>query len=114
VDDSQRFQQIDGFGASLTDAAAWLFAKNSPGADRCRLQDALHRKEGIALSFLRQPIGSPTWRRPSIPMTIFACRQPRPAPPSRVNDYNLEHYSIKHDEEYILPQLRKALALNPI
>ena len=27
VDDSQRFQEIDGFGASLTDAAAWLFAK---------------------------------------------------------------------------------------
>lgn len=27
VDDSQRFQVIDGFGASLTDAAAWLFAK---------------------------------------------------------------------------------------
>src|SRR5579863_4799618 len=27
IDDAQRFQEIDGFGASLTDAAAWLFAK---------------------------------------------------------------------------------------
>ena len=27
VDDTQRFQEIDGFGASLTDAAGWLFAK---------------------------------------------------------------------------------------
>jgi glucosylceramidase len=27
VDDAQRFQEIDGFGASLTDAAAWLFAR---------------------------------------------------------------------------------------
>ena len=34
VDDSQRFQQIDGFGASLTDSAAWLLAKKLPPAER--------------------------------------------------------------------------------
>jgi len=28
VDETQRFQEIDGFGASLTDAAAWLFQKS--------------------------------------------------------------------------------------
>ena len=33
VDDGQRFQEIDGFGASLTDAAAWLFAKKLTPAE---------------------------------------------------------------------------------
>jgi O-glycosyl hydrolase len=59
VDDAQRFQQIDGFGASLTDSAAWLFAKKlSPAQTDAAFKTLFSRKDGIALSILRQPIGS--------------------------------------------------------
>jgi glucosylceramidase len=59
VDDAQRFQQIDGFGASLTDSAAWLFAKKLPPAQAdAAFKTLFSHKEGIGLSILRQPVGS--------------------------------------------------------
>ncbi|HMD76585.1 MAG TPA: glycoside hydrolase family 30 beta sandwich domain-containing protein [Terracidiphilus sp.] len=115
VDDAQRFQQIDGFGASLTDAAAWLFAKKlAPAQADAAFKTLFSRKDGIAVSFLRQPIGSS-----DLAATFYSyddlCVQTTTActTPVGVNDYNLQHYSLQHDQEYILPQLRKALALNP-
>jgi glucosylceramidase len=115
VDDAQRFQEIDGFGASLTDAAAWLFAKKlTPAQSDAAFKTFFSRKDGIALSFLRQPIGSS-----DLAVNFYSyddlCVQSTTActTPAGVNDYQLEHYSLKHDEEYILPELRKALALNP-
>jgi glucosylceramidase len=116
VDDTQRFQEIDGFGASLTDAAAWLFAKKlTPAQADAAFKTLFSRKNGIAVSFLRQPIGSS-----DLSATVYSyddlCVQSGTTActtPPGVNDYKLEHYSLKHDEEYILPQLRQALAINP-
>jgi len=115
VDDSQRFQEIDGFGASLTDAAAWLFAKKlTPAQADDAFKLLFSRKDGIALSMLRQPIGSS-----DLAVTFYSfddlCEQRTKActTPPGVNDYNLEHFSLTHDEEYILPLLRKAIKLNP-
>lgn len=115
VDDTQRFQVIDGFGASLTDAAAWLFAKKlTPAQTDAAFKTLFTRKGGIAVSFLRQPIGSS-----DLSATVYSyddlCVQGGTTActtPAGVNDYKLEHYSLKHDEEYILPELRQALALN--
>ena len=115
VDDSRRFQTIDGFGASLTDAAAWLFAKKmSPAQTDETFKSLFSRKDGIGLDFLRQPIGSS-----DLAVTFYSfddlCEQTTKActTPSGVNDYNLDHFSLAHDEEYILPLLKKALAINP-
>jgi glucosylceramidase len=115
VDDAQRFQEIDGFGASLTDSAAWLFAKKlSPAQTDAAFKTLFGRKEGIALSFLRQPVGSS-----DLAVTFYSfddlCQQTAKActTPPGVSDPNLDHFSIAHDQEYILPLLKKALALNP-
>jgi glucosylceramidase len=115
VDDAQRFQEIDGFGASLTDAAAWLFAKKlTPAQTDAAFKSLFSRKDGIALSFLRQPIGSSDLAATFYsyddlcPQTTEAC-----ATPAGADDFGLALYSLKHDEEYILPLLRKAAALNP-
>jgi glucosylceramidase len=115
VDDRQRFQEIDGFGASLTDAAAWLFAKKlTPLQTSEAFQMLFSRKDGIAVSFLRQPIGSS-----DLAVTFYSyddlCQQTDKActTPAGQTDPKLEHYSLAHDQEYILPLLRKALALNP-
>jgi glucosylceramidase len=106
---------IDGFGASLTDAAAWLFAKKlTPEQTGATFNAFFSRKDGIAVSLLRQPIGSS-----DLSATVYSyddlCVQTTTActTPPGVNDYKLERYSLKHDEEYLLPQLRQALALNP-
>jgi glucosylceramidase len=115
VDDAQRFQEIDGFGASLTDAAAWLFAKKlTPAQTNAAFKSLFARKDGIALSFLRQPIGSS-----DLAVSFYSyddlCQQTTTActTPPGLADPNLEHYSLAHDEEYVLPLLKKALAINP-
>ena len=115
VDDTQRFQVIDGFGASLTDAAAWLFAAKLPPAQAsATFKSLFSRQDGIAVSFLRQPIGSS-----DLSVTVYSyddlCAQTATpcTTPSNVTDYGLEHFSLKHDQLYILPELKLALALNP-
>lgn len=115
VDDKQTFQEVDGFGASLTDSAGWLFAKKLPPAQMdAALRMLFARKGGIALSILRQPVGSS-----DLSVTFYSfddlCTQSAKACTTApgVADPDLEHFSIKHDEEYILPELRKAIALKP-
>jgi glucosylceramidase len=115
VDPSRHFQEIDGFGASLTDAAAWLFSKKlSPAQTEAAFKMLFSRKDGIALSFLRQPIGSS-----DLAVTFYSfddlCRQTDTActtAPGEM-DKNLDHFSLGHDKEYILPLLAKAVAINP-
>ena len=115
VDDTQKFQTVDGFGASLTDAAAWLFAKKlTPAQTDATFRMLFSRKDGVGLDFLRQPVGSS-----DLAATFYSfddlCQQTTKActTPAGVNDDNLEHFSLKHDEDYILPQLKKALEINP-
>jgi glucosylceramidase len=115
IDDTQSFQKIDGFGASLTDSAAWLFAKKlTPAQTDATFKSLFSRKDGIGLSFLRQPVGSS-----DLAVTFYSfddlCEQTTKActTPPGTNDYDLARFSLKHDEEYILPLLRKALAINP-
>jgi len=115
VDDAQRFQEIDGFGASLTDSAAWLFAKKlTPAQTDAVFKELFGRKDGIALSILRQPIGSP-----DLAVTFYSfddlCQQAAKACDTSPGaaDPKLEHFSLQHDQEYILPLLKKALGLNP-
>jgi glucosylceramidase len=115
VDDTQHFQEIDGFGASLTDSAAWLFAKKLSSAQTdAAFKTLFSRKDGIALNILRQPIGSS-----DLAVTFYSfddlCQQTAKACTTSpgVSDPNLDHFSIGHDQEYILPLLKKALAINP-
>lgn len=115
VDDAQRFQEIDGFGASLTDAAAWLFAKKlTPAQTDAAFKSLFSRKDGIAVNFLRQPIGSS-----DLAATFYSyddlCQQTDKActTPAGATDLNLDRYSLAHDEAYILPQLKKIVAINP-
>src|SRR6185436_8700659 len=56
IDPSQRFQRIDGFGASITDSSAHLLAESE---DRdAIMRDLFSTKDGIGLSYLRQPMGA--------------------------------------------------------
>jgi glucosylceramidase len=115
VDDAQRFQEIDGFGASLTDSAAWLFAKKtSPAQTQATFKTLFSHKDGIGLSILRQPVGSS-----DLAVTFYSfddlCQQTAKActTPAGQADPNLDHYSLAHDQEYILPLLKKAMGINP-
>lgn len=105
IDPQITFQQMDGFGASLTDASAWLMAKALDVNSRIELMKRLFDKnDGIGISFLRQPMGA----------TDFTTKlYTYDDVPKGSTDPNLEHFSIGHDREYILPLLKEAAKIRP-
>jgi glucosylceramidase len=105
VHDAVQYQQIDGFGASLTDSSAWLlWHELSESQRKDVLQMLLSPTKGIRLSVLRQPMGA----------SDFALEDySYDDQPMGQTDPELKHFSIDHDRAYIIPILRQALALNP-
>lgn len=64
VDPAQRFQKIVGFGASITDASAWLIEKKmSPAQRDALLKDLFGPAPGINLSFTRLTVGASDFSR---------------------------------------------------
>jgi glucosylceramidase len=104
VADGVRYQQIEGFGGSITDSSATVLARLG-AADQSAVMTALFdRASGIGLSFLRQPIGGSDFA-----LTPYTYDDIDPAG----TDYDLVNFSIDHDRASILPALRGALAVNP-
>src|SRR3546814_5972623 len=65
VDPAYRFQRMVGFGAALTDASAWLLARQmSPGQRDDLLRELFGREDdGIGLDFTRLTIGASDFSR---------------------------------------------------
>ena len=105
VNDAQKYQTIDGFGASLTDSSAWLlYTKLTPEQRSQTMHDLFDEKSGIGLNFLRQPMGAS-----DLALNDYSYDDM----PAGKSDPELKHFSIEHDKAYILPSLREALAINP-
>lgn len=105
VDDSVRYQPIDGFGASLTDSSAWLlWNKLSEAKRRDALRQLFDPEAGIGLSMLRQPMGASDFALEDYSYDDV---------PAGQSDPELKQFSIAKDQRYIVPILREALAINP-
>ena len=107
VDDSQRFQTIDGFGAAMTDSSAWLLEDQLTTPQRKEVMRKLFDPRpghGIGISFLRVPLGASDLSRNHYSYDDM---------PKGERDPGLQHFSIDHDRAYILPSLRQALKIDP-
>jgi len=105
LDDRQTYQEMDGFGASFTDAAAYLMNQKITDEQRAEVMTRLfHPTEGIGLSVIRNPMGASDYAR-----TIYSYNDL----PDHQTDPELSTFSIAHDEADIIPLTRQALALNP-
>lgn len=105
VDEDTTYQEMDGFGGSFTDSAAWLVYTRLDEADRDELMTRLFDyQNGIGISFLRQPMGSPDFAR-----RIYSYDDM----PRGQSDLLLKKFSIDHDRDYIIPALKAAIAVNP-
>ena len=106
VNEHQQFQQMDGFGAAVTDSSAWLMYTRMNTSQRNDLMKRLFDPaNGIGISFVRIPMGA----------SDFSVNGPYSyddLPPGQT-DPTLSKFSINHDTAYILPILKQALALNP-
>ena len=104
VNDAVRYQQIDGFGASLTDSSAWLLWSKLTEAQRKEaLQMLFSPTKGIGLSILRQPMGASDFA-----LTEYSYDDLPPGQPFGASDPDLKRFSIEHDRAYILPLLRES------
>ncbi|MDB5053552.1 MAG: O-glycosyl hydrolase [Bacilli bacterium] len=105
IDNNKMYQQMDGFGASFTDASAWLMFKQLAASARTEAMIKLFDPvDGIGMTFLRQPIGACDFNA-----FIYSNDD---MPPGET-DEELKHFSISHDLEYTIPAIKEALKLNP-
>ena len=106
VNDSTIRQTVDGFGASMTDASAYLIW-NSPHKDDI-MKQLFSPTDGIGISFLRQPIGASDYiAGPNTP--AYYSYDDNGGNP----DPALTNFTIKKDTAYVLPLVKDAINLNP-
>jgi glucosylceramidase len=106
VSDGVRYQQVQGFGAAMTDSSAWLLMTQLSASQRDRVFDSLFGPAGIGLNYIRVPMGASDFSANRQPYTYDDV-------PAGETDPTLANFSIAHDLAYIIPALRKARTLNP-
>ncbi|HEX7307629.1 discoidin domain-containing protein [Lentzea sp.] len=106
VDPDRRYQEVDGFGASITDSSADVLAALAPAVRQDTMRKLFDPRSGIGVSFLRQPVGSSDFTAEQEHYTFDDV-------PAGQTDFELRHFSIRRDEAKVLPLLREAKRLNP-
>ena len=107
VDPAQRDQAITGFGGAFTDSSLYLLSKLPDAQRRTVLHHLLDASPGsgsAGLSVMRVPMGSSDFTASG--MYSYDDNGGLPDP-------TLAHFSIAHDNAYVLPILREALAIQP-
>ncbi len=102
VNENIKYQQIDGFGASLTDSAAWLLNYQLNSTKRSEIMEKLFGLTGIGISLLRQTIGS----------SDFAWENWSFNDNGGQDDFNLNSFSLWREDAYIRPMLNQALQVS--
>jgi glucosylceramidase len=100
VDETRMYQPMLGFGAALTGSSCYLL-NQMPETQRASLMHELYSPDAMNLSVGRCCIGSSDYARSAYSFD------------DTPNDVNLNHFSIAHDQAYILPMLRQARAVRP-
>ncbi len=106
VNESHRYQQMDGFGASMTDSSAWLIYTQLNETQRAGVLNALFSPtDGIGISITRIPMGASDF--------VHGDAYTYDDMPPGQTDPELAHFSIDHDRAYIIPALQDTLKINP-
>ncbi|MEK3885510.1 S-layer homology domain-containing protein [Paenibacillus sp. PL2-23] len=107
VDENVTYQEMDGFGASMTDSSAWLLYTQLDEAARNEvMQQLFDRSTGAGFSYVRIPMGASDFTQADTSYTYNDI-------PEGETDLELSRFSIQYDKAYIIPILKQALAINP-
>ena len=105
VDAQQRFQEMLGFGANISDASAWLIQHRMSATQRAALiADLFGKPPGIGLSFTRLTIGASDFSQSHYSLDDV---------PAGKTDDLLAQFSIEPMRASVLPVVKSALAVNP-
>ena len=106
VNENHHYQQMDGFGASMTDSSAWLIYTQLDETQRAKVLNALFSPiDGIGISITRIPMGASDF--------VNGDAYTYDDMPPGQTDPELAYFSIDHDRAYIIPALQDALKINP-
>ncbi len=101
VDESIKYQQMDGFGATITDPAIW---KADPAVREEIMRLLFSRNSGIGLNMVR--VGMRTKSPSGVDTTYNDV-------PRGETDPTLSKFSIAYDLEWKIPMMQRAKELNP-
>ena len=105
VNDSQRFQEMDGFGCTLTGGSAMVLHRMEPAARKALLQELFDTTGAhIGISYLRISIGASDLDEKPFSYNDL---------PAGQTDTALAHFSLAPDRIYLLPVLKEILSINP-
>jgi glucosylceramidase len=104
VDPNQRFQTMVGFGASMTDASAYLLQHAMSASQRDVLMKELFSPDGLGFSFMRLTIGASDFSRTHYTYDDM---------PAGESDPTLAHFSIAAAKTDVIPSVKQAISLNP-
>ncbi len=96
-----RYQSIEGFGAALTESSAWLLSRMKE-EERAKLIRMFFGAKNSRYRFVRVPIDS----------CDFSLSEYQ-AVEDPTEDPDLDSFSLKRDEETIIPMMKEILAANP-
>ncbi len=105
VDDATRYQRVVGVGGAMTDSSAWLIHNELSAGTRAGLLRNLFGPGGINLSFIRLPMGASDFTVHGQPYSYDDI-------PRGQTDPQLTHFSVHHDDAYIVPTLRQTRSIN--
>jgi glucosylceramidase len=100
IDSTRQYQPMLGFGVAHTDASCFLLS-GMPAAARQAFLTEIYSPTGLNLNIGRCCIGASDYSR-----SVYSYDD---VP----DDMNLDHFSLKHDEAYILPTLREIRQIRP-
>ncbi len=105
VNEAKTYQEIDGFGFSLTGGSA-LHLKNMASSERSKLLNELFKYDGnnIGVSYLRISIGASDLD--AVPFSYNDL-------PIGETDVELNKFSINEDMKNLIPVLKEIIAINP-
>lgn len=106
VDEGQVYQEVEGFGASFTDSAAYLLNQVATPSARASAMSNLFTRagSGIGVSFVRNPMGGSDLARFHYSYDDL---------PAGQTDPGLLNFSVAHDQVDIIPLVQQARQLNP-
>ena len=105
IDDSRKFQTMDGFGHALTGGSAQLLMKMSPHARTALLKELFGDGPGdIHTTYLRITIGASDMNDHVYTYDDL---------PLAETDPELHHFSLGEDKKDVIPVLREILAIQP-
>jgi glucosylceramidase len=106
IDSTQQFQTIDGFGYALTGGSADLINQKLSESQKSDLLKELFSTEnnGIGISYLRVSLGAS-----DLDDHVFTYDDL----PAGQTDPELKNFTLKEDQENLIPILKRILAINP-